>query len=394
MKRVWRTVILLAGLMGLGGIFLFVMMRSGPLAPVPVTVAEVMNRAVSPALFGVGVVESGAVFRVGPTSPGRVRELVAQVGDRVEKGQKIAVMDPVDMDERISAQKASIDRLSASVKAAGARTAEAAAKKDYAEAQSKRYDNLLKSDAVSIDAAEAKRQERLATAAAWTSASAELQAARAELERAKADLSALVSQKENLDILAPAAGLVSARSAEPGVTVVAGQPVAEIVDTESMRISVRFDQAMAGGLRAGLPVQISLRSGNGAVHDGEILRVEPVADPVTEEMVAKAVFHNLPVPVPPVGELAEVTVNLPPLPEGPVVPDGALKRYGGRLGVWVLEEGAIAFRPVKTGRRDLDGNVQITAGLGAGEVVVVHSMKALTDRSRVKVFESLEGVKP
>ncbi|NLK19217.1 MAG: biotin/lipoyl-binding protein, partial [Synergistaceae bacterium] len=207
MKRVWRTVILLAGLMGLGGIFLFVMMRSGPLAPVPVTVAEVMNRAVSPALFGVGVVESGAVFRVGPTSPGRVRELVAQVGDRVEKGQKIAVMDPVDMDERISAQKASIDRLSASVKAAGARTAEVAAKKDYAEAQSKRYDNLLKSDAVSIDAAEAKRQERLATAAAWTSASAELQAARAELERAKADLSALVSQKESLDILAPAAGL-------------------------------------------------------------------------------------------------------------------------------------------------------------------------------------------
>ena len=92
--------------------------------------------------------------------------------------------------------------------------------------------------------------------------------------------------------------------------------------------------------------------------------------------------------------MAEVTVNLPPLPEGPVVPDGALKRYGGRLGVWVLEEGAIAFRPVKTGRRDLDGNVQITAGLGAGEVVVVHSMKALTDRSRVKVFESLEGVKP
>ncbi|MGI6782857.1 MAG: efflux RND transporter periplasmic adaptor subunit [Aminivibrio sp.] len=394
MKRVWRTVILLAGLIGLGGMFLFVMMRSGPLAPVPVTVAEVMNRAVSPALFGVGVVESGAVFRVGPTSPGRVRELVAQVGDRVEKGQKIAVMDPVDMDERISAQKASIDRLSASVKAAGARTAEAAAKKDYAEAQSKRYDNLLKSDAVSIDAAEAKRQERFATAAAWTSANAELQAARAELERAKADLSALVSQKENLDILAPAAGLVSARSAEPGVTVVAGQPVAEIVDTESMRISVRFDQAMAGGLRAGLPVQISLRSGNGAVHDGEILRVEPVADPVTEEMVAKAVFHNLPVPVPPVGELAEVTVNLPPLPEGPVVPDGALKRYGGRLGVWVLEERAIAFRPVKTGRRDLEGNVQITAGLEAGEVVVVHSMKALTDRSRVKVFESLEGVKP
>lgn len=394
MRRVWRTVLLLAGLLGLGGMFLYVMMRSGPLAPVPVTAAEVRSAAVSPALFGIGVVESGAVFRVGPTSPGRVKELVVQVGDWVKKGQRVAVMDPVDMDERISAQKASIARLSASVKAASARTAEVAAKKDYAEAQSKRYDNLLKSDAVSIDAAEAKRQERLATAAAWSSANAELQAARAELERAKADLSALVSQKDNLDLLAPASGLVSARSAEPGTTVVAGQPVAEIVDMESIRVSVRFDQAMAGGLRPGLPVQISLRSGNGVVHEGAILRVEPVADPVTEEIVAKAVFQRLPDPVPPVGELAEVTVNLPPLPEGPVAPDGALQRYSGRLGVWVLENGSIAFRPVKTGRRDLDGNVQIREGLKTGEKIVVHSVKALTAKSRVKVFESLEGVKP
>lgn len=394
MRRIWRTLILVTGLIALGGMFLYVMMRSGPLAPVAVTVAEVRDGSLSPALFGVGLVESGAVFRVGPTTPGRVKELLVQVGDWVEKEQKIAVMDPVDMDERISAQKASIARISASVRAASARMAEIGAKKDYAEAQSKRYDNLLKSDAVSIDAAEAKRQERLATAAAWSSASAELQAARADLERAKADLAALVSQKENLDIVTPAAGLVSARSAEPGVTVVAGQPVAEIVDMGSIRISVRFDQAMAGGLRAGLPAQISLRSGNGAVHEGKVLRVEPVADPITEEMVAKAVFHSLPDPVPPVGELAEVTVNLPPLPEGPVVPDGALKRHSGRLGVWVLEGNAIIFRPVKAGRRDLEGNVQITVGLETGERVVVHSMKALTDKSRVKVFQSLEGVKP
>ena len=42
----------------------------------------------------------------------------------------------------------------------------------------------------------------------------------------------------------------------------------------------------------------------------------------------------------------------PPSPRGPY--DGALQ-YSGRLGVWVLENGSIAFRPVKTGRRDLDG---------------------------------------
>jgi Multidrug resistance efflux pump len=157
-RRVWRTVLLLGALLGLAALFLFVMMRSGPLAPVPVTAAAVEKRSVAPALYGIGVVESGAVFRVGPTSPGRVREVFVEVGDRVEAGQKVAVMDPVDLDQRRAAQEASIARLEASVRAASARTSETGARKEYAQAQSKRYDNLLKSGAVSVDAAEAKRQ--------------------------------------------------------------------------------------------------------------------------------------------------------------------------------------------------------------------------------------------
>ena len=160
MKRLWRTIGLLLGLIALTALFFYVMMRSGPLAPVPVTAAAVEERSISPALYGIGVVESGAVFRIGPTSPGRVKNVFVQVGDRVEAGQKIAVMDPVDLDQRTAAQRASISRLEAVVRAAGARTSETAAKKKYAEAQSKRYDNLLKSGAVSVDSAEAKRQER------------------------------------------------------------------------------------------------------------------------------------------------------------------------------------------------------------------------------------------
>ena len=178
MSRVWRTVLLLAAILGLAALFLFVMMRSGPLAPVSVTAAAVERRSVAPALYGIGVVESGAVYRVGPTSPGRVREVFVEVGDRVESGQKVAVMDPVDLDQRVSAQKAHIARLEASVRAASARTSETGARKEYAQAQSKRYDNLLKSGAVSVESGEAKRQERLVTAAAWASANADLQASR------------------------------------------------------------------------------------------------------------------------------------------------------------------------------------------------------------------------
>jgi len=393
MKRLWKTIFLLLGVFSLTGLFLYVMMRSGPLAPVPVTAVEVEKRSIAPALYGIGVVESGAVFRIGPTSPGRVKDVFVQVGDLVEAGQKIGVMDPVDLDQRTAAQRASISRLEAVVRAAGARTSETAAKKKYAEAQSKRYDNLLKAGAVSVDSAEAKRQERQVTASAWASSNADLQAARAELERARADLDALLSQKKNLDLVAPAPGLVSSRAAEPGTTVVAGQAVAEVIDIRDLRISVRFDQAMASGLRAGLPAEIVLRSRNGQVFSGTILRVEPIADPVTEELLAKAVFDAIPEVVPPLGELAEVTVTLPGLPDLPVVPDAALKRWNGSLGVWVIENGSIAFRPVKTGRRDLEGRVQIREGLKPGERVVAYSVKALTSKSRVKIYDTLEGIR-
>jgi len=393
MKRLWRTIFLLLGLMVLTALFFYVMMRSGPLAPVPVTAAKVEEQAISPALYGIGVVESGAVFRIGPTSPGRVKDVFVQVGDRVEAGQKIAVMDPVDLDQRTEAQRASISRLEAVVRAAAARTSETGAKKKYAEAQSKRYDNLLKSGAVSVDSAEAKRQERQVTASAWASSNADLQAARAELERARADLDALLSQKKNLDLVAPAPGLVSSRAAEPGTTIVAGQAVAEIIDIRDLRISVRFDQAMASGLRAGLPAEIVLRSRNGQVFSGAVLRVEPLADPVTEELLAKAVFDAIPEVIPPLGELAEVTVTLPELPASPVVPDAALQRWNGSLGVWVIENGSILFRPVKTGRRDLEGRVQVREGLKPGERVVAYSVKALTPKSRVKIYDTLEGIR-
>ncbi len=385
-----RTLPIAAVLLPLGALFVYVMMNSGPFAPVSVTVTEVRDREISPALYGIGVVDSRAVHRIGATSPGRLLRLDVHVGERVAAGQTLGAMDPVDMKERIEAQTAAVRRLKSVVAAAGARVSETAARKEYAETQARRYENLLKTKAVSVEAADAKRQERLVTAAAWSSAHADAEAARAELARSEADLKALLARKDELVLVSPVDGLVASREAEPGTTVVAGQTVLQVVE-EALWISVRFDQASASGLGAGLPADIVLRSRPDEIFPGSILRIEPLADAVTEELLAKAVFEKTPSVLPPLGELAEVTVRLPALPEGPVVPDASLQRFKGRVGVWTMENGLIAFRPVTVGRRDLNGFVRILEGLSGGERVVVYSMKALTPRSRVKVVERLGG---
>jgi HlyD family secretion protein len=122
------------------------------------------------------------------------------------------------------------------------------------------------------------------------------------------------------------------------------------------------------------------------------LRVEPLADVITEEIMAKVIFNRLPDRLPPIGELAEVTVELPALPPGPVIPNAAIKRINGQLGVWQVTRDELRFTPVNLGISDLNGYVLIREGLKEGDRIVEYSQKALSVRSRIEVVDMLPGV--
>lgn len=375
-----RKLAMVGVLLPLFALFVYVALRSGPLAPVPVTVAKVENRAIAPALFGVGTVEARYTYKIGPTFAGRVKRVEVQVGDTVKAGQLLGEIDPVDLDERVKAQEAALKR-------ADAQLQDAAARKAYAETQARRYEQLLQARTVSEEMAEARRQERQVAEAGF-------EAAQQELIRLRAEREGLVQQRANLRLVAPVAGLVSARNAEPGATLIAGQAVVEVIDPASLWINVRFDQLRTAGLRAGLPARIVLRSLGGQTVTGRVARVEPLADAVTEETLAKVTLDRLPAALPPVGELAEVTVALPALPPMPAVANASVQRQDGRLGVWLVEDGGLRFAPVKLGASDLDGQVQVSAGLQAGARVVTYSPRALGAGSRIKVVDRLPGVAP
>jgi HlyD family secretion protein len=375
-----RTVTLLAVLLPILLLFVYVILRSGPLAPVEVTTADVVARPVSPALLGIGTVQARYTYRVGPTFAGRINRVDVQVGDYVTAGQLLGEMDPVDLDERIHGQAAATRRAQAQVR-------EAEARQRYAWTQAQRYEKLLAVHSISEEAVATKRQELQV-------ANAALSGAREELTRTEADGAALVAQRSNLRLVAPVDGLVTVRDADPGTTVVAGQAVVELVDPRSIWVNVRFDQLGAQGLAAQLRARVVLRSRNQTSLPGQVLRVEPIADAVTEETLAKVTFDTLPQPLPPLGELAEVTVALPAQPAAPVVPSAAIQHVNNGLGVWRLEDGDLHFNPVALGAADLDGNVQIRTGLKAGDRIVVYSEKALTTHSRIHVVKRLGAATP
>jgi RND family efflux transporter MFP subunit len=372
-----RTLGLVAVLVPLLALLIYVALRSGPLAPVAVTEAQVTSRAITPGLFGIGTVEARYTYKIGPTVAGRLKRLDVDVGDRVKVGQVLGEMDPVDLDDRMRSQEAAIKRIEAAI-------VEATARFTFAKTQAARYEQLLAVRSTSEEILLGKRQESQIAEAA-------LAAAREDLARARSDLQALRAQRDNLNLVAPVAGIVTVRDADPGTTLVAGQAVVELIDPDSVWVNVRFDQISAAGLAAGLPARIALRSSGGAALKGRVLRLEPMADAVTEEILAKVVFDQVPAPLPPIGELAEATVDLPALAEMPVIPNAAVQRQGDRPGVWRISDGGLEFVSVRLGRANLDGLVQVAEGLKAGERIVVYSEKALGSKSRIRVVESIPG---
>ncbi|NCC27476.1 MAG: efflux RND transporter periplasmic adaptor subunit [Gammaproteobacteria bacterium] len=387
-----RVVFLLAVLVPLIGAFLWLALTSGPLAPVPVTLTTVETRPITPTLFGVGTVEARYTYRIGPTFAGRVRRVEVQVGDRVAAGQLLGEMDPVDLDDRVAAADAALRRAESGVVAAHAQIGDAQARRDFAGAQVARYEQLLLSRTASEDTAEAKRQEAQVAEAGLALAVANLESAEQDLVRVRAEREALVQQRANLRLIAPVDALVVSRDAEPGSTVVAGQSVVEVIDPSRLWIDVRFDQLGAGALRADLAARIALRSLPLDTLPGEVLRIEPRADAVTEEFRAKIAFSTLPEPLPRLGELAEVTVALEPLEPAPALPNAALHRRDGQLGVWLLDDAGLRFVAVEIGAGDLEGWVQIRDGLASGDRVILHSRVPLMPGRRVEIVEQIPGL--
>ncbi|MFZ1683117.1 MAG: efflux RND transporter periplasmic adaptor subunit [Candidatus Zixiibacteriota bacterium] len=387
-----RTLALVGVLVPLLALFIYVVLRSGPLAPVLVTVAVVEDSSITPALFGIGTVEAQYTYKIGPTIAGRVKRVDVQVGDRVQVGQVLGEMEPVDLDDRVVSQEAALRRAEAAVLAFEAQVREVSARRENAATLANRYEQLFQSGGLSEEEIEGRRLEYQVAEANHALARANLDAARQDVERNRSDRDGLLRQRANLKLVAPVDGLVASRNADPGTTVIAGQAVVEIIDPNSLWINVRFDQLSSGGLHSGQRARIVLRSQSKSDINGRVLRVEPLADAVTEEILSKVVFDLAPEPLPPLGELAEVTVALTALPTSPTVPNASLQRVDGRLGVWLIADGDLRFAEVKMGASDLDGQVQILEGLKAGELVVVYSQRELRAQSRIKIVERLPGV--
>jgi HlyD family secretion protein len=257
-----------------------------------------------------------------------------------------------------------------------------------AAANARRYEDLGQKGFVSSSITEGKAQELKSATAQSLGAEAALAGARQDLARLNAERDGAQQQRSNLRLLAPADGVVTARDAEPGSTVVAGQAVLRLVAADSLWVKLRLDQHRSAGLQVGLPAEIALRSRPGQRLPGKVARIEMLSDSVTEERIAQVAFDTPPRDIS-VGEMSEVTLRPPPVKQALTIPNAALRLRGGKTGVWVQLADKLGFVVVKAGTSGADGKVQILEGLKDGDAVIVHSERDLSEDSRIKVVSAL-----
>ena len=362
--------------------FVWLLATRGPLAPVGVETVAVARADLSPGVYGIGTVEAQHAYAVGPIQAGRVLRVRVDQGDRVQAGQLLAEIDPVDMRQRAEAAASATARARQAARAAQAQVAEADSRVQLAQANSARYQALYQQNFVAREMADSRRHEAAAAEAALAAARANAAGAQREIGRAQAELQGIDQLRNSLRLVSPIDGVVTAREAEPGTTVVAGQAVLRLVDPARLWVRARVDQARAEGVQVGQAADIVLRSAPGTVLPGKVVRIDLQSDAVTEERIVNVAFDPPPVQLY-LGELAEVSIHQPGVRNVLAVPRAALAQYQGRIGVWRIKQSRARFQAVQPGVQTAE-RVQILSGLAAGDRLIAYSAKQLDDGVRVR----------
>ncbi len=301
--------------------------------------------------------ETRLAFRV----PGRLIQRPAEVGQRVRAGQLLAQLDAVDL-------KLGQESARSAVQAAQAQV-------DMATAELKRYQDLRQQGFIS--ALELERRET------------SLQAQRAQLSQTQAQLSVQGNQAAYANLVATAAGVVTAVDAEVGAVLAAGSPVLRLAHDGRRDVVFSVPEDAVAGVRQLMAVPAALQVKAWARPEtmtATVREVAAAADPVTRTFLVKAELAASELQL---GQTLTVRVEQAARSGVVRLPLSAVVQQQGSASVWLLDKATLTVRPQAVVVAGADGNQLIVAqGLSAGQVVVTAGVHTLSPGQKVQLYEA------
>ena len=201
---------------------------------------------------------------MGPRAGGRVDKIFAQEGDQLRAGQPIVQLEASELQARRDLALAQIDTAT--------RDADAqAAQLEFARADAKRQQDLLKSQAVSSNESEratsaAKAQEK------------NLEAAKMRIVQARAQLRDIDAQLAEMQIAAPTASVLEVLSVKVGDVIPANREVATLLLPQHLWVRVYVPEPWLGRIKVGDHVRARVDSFPGTDFDGVVEQINRQAE--------------------------------------------------------------------------------------------------------------------
>jgi membrane fusion protein (multidrug efflux system) len=312
--------------------------------PVNVTVLPVVPEPKLPDTFDLpAVIEPNQVVTVAAEVAGRVEGIGPQEGASVRAG---------DLLMRINT-----DLLQAEFERAQAQAKDA-------QTEFERQQGLVKGGA-----APSRELDQAATALAVSQAT--LQEVRARLERA--------------EIYAPAGGVLNDLPVEQGEYVQAGTPVAEIVQTDIVKVAVSIPEQDVAYFAPGQPVEIIADiKGQPRPFEGTVTFISSVADPRTRSTRMEITLAN-PNGILHSGQIVRARLTRRILDDVIMIPLQAVIPMEDGYAAYVVESSKAQRRPVELGIIKGD-RVQILSGLQAGDQLIVAGHRFVAPGQDVQVI--------
>lgn len=381
--------------------------------PAPETTVSVEGATVQVRPISLIVSAEGVLFPVQqasltPKITAPVRQFYVNRGDRVHRGELLAVLDNRDLAASMTAAKGHYDQAkanyissvssalpeaiqTATLNVGNTEAALAAQQKLYA-SESKLYlqgaiaRKQLDATKVTLTAAQSAYQSAVKRLQSLKKSgeSAELQAAKGQLEAARGQYLNASAQLAYSRILSPIDGVIAERTVFPGDIAPAGRPLIVVMNTSEVVARLHIPQQQAAELKLGNVSSIS-EPGLSQSIPGKVTVISPALDPgsTTVEVWVQAKNPNAELRP---GASVTVSITARTFPKALVIPSSAiLTSSDGAKSVMVVTAKSVAQSQVVSTGIEQGERVQILSGLHPGEEVIVHGAYGLPDGTRVKV---------
>ena len=366
-----------------------------PPKPIAVSLVTAQERTLPTALDVTGTLMADAQTDIASEIEQRVVEISVERGQYVSAGQVVARMDDQDAKNLLHEAEATEAQIRERLGLVNGQifdplktpeVQQARATMERAEADYKRFAQLLEEGAISRSEHDLRRADYLATKAQYETTINQMRQLFQSLLAQKVRVSMGRKALEDTIIRAPFSGLIAEKAVNVGRFTKKGDRIATIVRVDPLRIELTIPEGAVAAVRKGQRVAFSVQSHPDRQFEGVIAYVGPAVRADSRALVVEAIVPNPKALLQP-GLFATARIDLPAGRPSVMVPTAAVKGEGGVFKLFVAKNERAEARIVQIGR-EAGATVEILRGLNAGERVVSPQAAGLADGTPIATQEA------